>query len=477
MIRPARALLFTALALTAAAYALALTGPFQFDDYATVAVDPAAQSIAAWWADVAHHVRPVTKLSFVFTHAFGAAFDHVPLGHRLGNLLIHLLAVVLSALLGARLLHTCAPAIDARSGAIAAAGAAMLFALHPLATEAVSYISGRSMALGTLLAFASLWAWIRWRTEARPAWLLLALVAAMAAPLARETALITPLGWLLWEMARTTASTAPWSMQRLRSQMRGIMLPLALTGGFAAWLLSHARYGMLLETSWTIALQRGAEPSFTLAVQYFAEGLALLRYPSIDPGVTPAMMGTGARVLIALALAALLGIAWRRRHSHPHRLFCLLWIALWLVPVYAVSVRHDAIAERHFYPAIWGVLFALSAEAVLWSRRHSRSWRPLAAAAALILLALTAVTLTRIADYRSEIALWEAALRSAPDKVRVLNNLGYAYMEAGRWDEAQTVLSSAVRIDPRDALAQDNLLTAEEREFGPVRWRRQVEAR
>ena len=48
-------------------------------------------------------------------------------------------------------------------------------------------------------------------------------------------------------------------------------------------------------------------------------------------------------------------------------------------------------------------------------------------------------------------------------------------MEAGRWDEARAVLTRAALLDPSDALAQDNLLTAEQREFGPVRWVRRVD--
>ena len=86
-----------------AIHAIALTGPFQFDDHATIAVDPGSRSFAAWWAEQGLHVRPLTKLAFVATHAIGEARSHVAMGRRLGNLAAHLAALVVLWRLGARL--------------------------------------------------------------------------------------------------------------------------------------------------------------------------------------------------------------------------------------------------------------------------------------------------------------------------------------------------------------------------------------
>jgi hypothetical protein len=467
--------LIVMLALIAALYAIALPGPFQFDDYATVAVDPGAQSVAVWRANAERHVRPLTKLTFTFSHALGEQLDHVPMGHRLINLLIHLTTVALFYLLGYRIARTCLPDLDAYSAGIVAVTAAALFGLHPLATEAVSYISGRSMALGTLLAATSLWAYIRWRTEAGHLWLITAIVACAGAMLARETAFITPLLWLLWEMTRQQDISENWSAQRLRLCGRYAAVPLIIIGSFATWMLLHDRYAPLLDVSHHIAMNRLTEPSFTLAIQYFASSLALLRYPSIDPDMATALLSSTHRWIIIIILAGLMALAWHTRRTRPHLLLSALWIVLWLAPVYAIPIRYDALAERHFYPAIWGIFYALSIEALLWTRRFRNRQKIFIATADAIALILAVVTLVRVADYRSEVALWEAAWRSAPDKVRVLNNLGYAYMEAGRWDEAHAVLTRAVQLDPRDINAQDNLLTAEEREFGPVRWKRKTD--
>jgi tetratricopeptide (TPR) repeat protein len=450
------------LGLVAALHAIALPGPFHFDDHATVAADPGAQWLALWWRDVGLHVRPLAKLSFVATHALGERLDAVPQVHRLFGIGLHLAVVALCFALGRRLAADLAPRLDRRRASLAALLAAAVVGLHPLGTEAVAYIGARSMLLGTLFAVASLLAWMRFRLGEGRAWLGIAIVAALAGSASREAALLAPLAWLGWEWARERPDGAAFSAARLRALGAPIpALALALVALAIAALLAHPRYGWLLETSARLAAERPSAPSLATALRYFSESLLLLRYPHIDPGpiaITPIARATVLAGLVALGL-----LAWRTRDTHAHLSFGLLWTALWLVPIYALPIRHDAIAERHFYPALWGVAFPLAVEI---ARRA-----PLAAAARVALgvavLALVAVSATRLTDYRSETALWEAAQRQTPARLRVLNNLGVAYMEARRWDEAIATLESAVALHPDDALARANLLLALERGDGP----------
>ena len=178
------------IALTALVYLNSLFGPFQFDDYAVVATDSAAQGWAAWWETLARRIRPLLKASYVATHQLGGWLGHATLGHHLGSLLIHLVVVALAWRLAFVLAASfgMAPLVARR----AALGCAALVALHPLATEAVTYITGRSVALGTLFALAAALAQMQAggaavaRARSR-AWQAAALAAFAAALLSRET--------------------------------------------------------------------------------------------------------------------------------------------------------------------------------------------------------------------------------------------------------------------------------------------------
>ncbi len=458
----ARRRLVALLALVAALHAIALPGPFHFDDHATVAADPGAQWLALWWRDLGLHVRPLAKLSFVATHALGERLDAVPQTHRLFGIVLHLAVLALLVVLARRLAATLALGLHDRQATTAALLAAATVGLHPLATEAVAYVGARSMLLGTLFTVASLIAYLRFRAGDGRAWLGVAIVAALAGAASREAALVAPLAWLAWEWARDRADGAAFSAARLRAL--GARMPTLAFAGVAlacVALLVHPRYAALLDTSARLVAERPTAPSLATALRYFAESLLLLRYPHIDPG--PIAITPIARAGVLAGLIALGVLAWRARASRAHLLFGLIWTALWLVPVYALPIRHDAIAERHFYPALWGVAFPLAVEIA------RRAPLPLAArvAVGLATLALIAVSATRLADYRSETALWEAAQRQTPTRPRVLNNLGVAYMEARRWDEAIATFEHAIALHPDDALIRENLLLARERGDGP----------
>ena len=442
------------IALTALVYLNSLFGPFQFDDYAVVATDRAAQGWAAWWDTLAQRIRPLLKASYVATHQLGGWLGHATLGHHLGNLLIHLavvalawrLAFVLSASFGM-------PPDTARRAAL---GCAALVALHPLATEAVTYITGRSVALGTLFALAAALAQVQAGgaavARARSlAWQAAALAAFAAALLSRETFVVIPALLALVEWGRGDSGGTAFSSARLRLALRRTASLWAVAAIAVAAMLGHRRYGPLLELSTVIAQGRLDSPSLLLALEYFATRLVLLSPLSIDPAVQPELLGVAHRAVASLACAAALLLAWRCRTTRPWWIIAMGWVVVTLAPMYLVPIRHDGVAERHFYPALWGIGFAFSCEIAV----HLRSGRAMASgcAAALVLSVATAM---RNADYSSEVALWEATSRNPHAGPRAFNNLGVAYLGERRRNEALAAFERALALDPGYAKAREN---------------------
>jgi Flp pilus assembly protein TadD len=82
-----------------------------------------------------------------------------------------------------------------------------------------------------------------------------------------------------------------------------------------------------------------------------------------------------------------------------------------------------------------------------------------AAAAAVVaaLLALSAAAFSRAALWRDPVRLWQDAVAKAPEKSRCWNNLGMAQLSAGRDPEALSAFREAVRLDPVNEIAQQNL--------------------
>jgi Flp pilus assembly protein TadD len=78
------------------------------------------------------------------------------------------------------------------------------------------------------------------------------------------------------------------------------------------------------------------------------------------------------------------------------------------------------------------------------------------------LLSFTGLTVMRNQVYSSEISLWQDTVLKSPNKARVHNNLGHAYLLAQRNDEARSEFTTALKLDPQLYQARYNLLRADD---------------
>ena len=461
--RTSRVALAGLCALALLAYLPGLAGPFQFDDYVTVATDPGARSLEAWWAHLGTHVRPLLKLSFALTAALGRLLGDMPTGHRIGNLAIHLGATVAFYRFGLRVAAMLEPWREAGTRNAHVLLAAAIFALHPLSTEAVSYVSARSASLATLASVLALLSWLRAREAAggrRIAWAAAALASWAIACGSREVAIATPAMVLLIEWLRPAQDADPRARVR---KLAALACVIALAGiAFVAWMEIHPRYGALLELSGRILQARAGEPAIATALVYLGCVAVLACAPNIDPYPAPASWPQAFALAAALVLAGVLAV--RARHRHPMLLVALVWAALWLLPVYALPIRHDPVSERHAYPAVWSLAWLAAGAALHLAASRARALRIAGPAlAALVLAALASSSAVRNREYRSEESLWEAAARGPAPRLRVLNNLGAAYIDSGRWEDAERVLRAARALDPDNEVVEINLERARRR--------------
>jgi tetratricopeptide (TPR) repeat protein len=144
----------------------------------------------------------------------------------------------------------------------------------------------------------------------------------------------------------------------------------------------------------------------------------------------------------------------RRR---PWLSFALAWTVLQLLPLYLFLPRTDVANDRQLYLVSWPLALAVVAELSLWLEPVKFK-----GVAGLLIVALMILTVLRNQDYKNEVALWEATVLLSPDKARVQNNLGYAYLLAGRTEQAHAAFSSALRLDSSYYQAHYNLLRLNE---------------
>ena len=429
-------------ALVALAYAGSWSGAFQYDDFQVIVDNPVVHSWAALSADFGHGLRPLLKLTYWFSWVTGGGS---PLAFHAFNLAVHLGNVLLVWAL-ARRIYGIAGA-DAARAAPAALLAAAIFALHPLQTEAVTYICGRSSSLMALLCLAALLCWDRYLQGRRLRDAVLAWLAFVCAVGTKEPALLLPLALLLWESLRRPGGG--WGPLLLRHAPFWL-LPLA-----AVWVVvPHTGYADFAVASLSERPLWHNAMSQIHALVWLLRGLLLLRAPNFDPDL-PVITGADAALCAEAALLlALLGtglaVAWRR----PWLGFCLAWVVLQFLPTNSMMPRLDVANDRQWYLPLAGVAWAAG-----WAMLRLRDARPrIAVALSLaLLLALGLATTRRNADYRSEISLWQATLQQSPGKARAWNNYGVALRMAGRIPEARAAYARALELDSGFAPARSNL--------------------
>lgn len=415
------------------AYVNALDADFQFDDYAVIVDNADVHSLRAW-ADALPGIRPLLKLACALNWRLApqaAAFHAV-------NVAVHLLNALLLWRLALDWLARLRPARDPRFAAFATA---LLFAVHPATTEAVTYASGRSISLAASFMLAALLADAHARRVGDPPrlrWLGAALFALALG--VRETALIVPLAVLL-----------PTWCRRERLDLRRLRAHAVVLGVAALAALATPGYRRFFTASLDARgpLEQGLGQ---LAAQaYLASGPLLGRVGAIDPDLTAWLAP-----LPLLATALLLGgvlvlIGWTRGRM-PWLAFALVWYLLQLAPSNSLLPRLDLVNDRHLYLALAGpVLIVAVALDGLRNRVAARC------ALCALALALGLATVRRNADYASETRLWQANLAAGSTGARAWTNLGYAQRRAGDVDAAVRAYRCALAADPGYAQAVLNL--------------------
>lgn len=454
---PLRQSLLAALVIVAAgfaAYANSFHGPFVFDDVGSIPDNPTLRSLGQAWSPphggaaggLSVAGRPVLNFSLGLNYAVSGL--GVWSYHAL-NLAIHLLAgLTLFGVLRRTFLR---PVLAARFGAGAwglALAIATLWTLHPLQTEAVTYIIQRAESLMGLFFLLTLYAAIRVMEPDSPRrgrWWALAVASALLGAGTKEIAALAPVLVFLYD--RTFVSGGfreAWQRHRsLHLSLAATWLPLlgflATTGGNRGGTFHLADASLWIGHALT---------QFEAVTRYF--WLSFVPCPLIfDYGEIPSP-GVLALLWALPVLGLLAATVWALREK-PVLGFLGAWVFLILAPTSVLPATLQIIVEHRMYLPLAAVLAGAGAAAYLWLGRR--------AIPVLLVLAAGAGVMTAVRNqaYRTAIGLWQDTAEKMPTSARAHNNLGYLLNLGGRAPEAIAQFEKALKLDPKYIDAHNNL--------------------
>ncbi len=459
--------------VVAVTYANSLSGVFVFDDITAIVDNVHIRSISRFanligaQLDTPLKGRPLVGLSLIINYALGGLETR---GYHIFNIAVHILCgLVLFAIVRRTLLSK---TLSGRFGKVSdrlAFVCVLLWMIHPIQTDTVTYITQRTESMMALFYLLTLYCAIRsFGSARRLGWYAASVVSCVLGALSKEVIVTAPLIVLLYDRTFEAGSFASALRRRWP-----LYVALAATWSVLAALM------YLFPRSITVGFSVGVGP-FEYALNQcvmVANYLKLAFWPHrlvLDYGV-PGPLSINQVLPQAAILLTLLALTIAALIYRPSLGFLGAWFFIILGPTCSfIPITSEVGAERRMYLPLAAVVALvvtagynllgragrrLRAIRTTTSGRFVNNFEACIGAALMIsaAAALALLTTRRNRDYRSELSIWQKSVEAVPDNARGHNNVGLALKSQRRLDEAVAAYRRALDFQPDYVDAHNNL--------------------
>jgi hypothetical protein len=378
-------------------------------------------------------------VSYALNYAWGG---EDPTGYHLVNIALHVVSSILVVLLLWQL----------SANRTLAFLAGVVFALHPVHTEAVNYFTARSSIFYTLWSVLSVILYVRFRRSGRLIPLLGALVSYAAALLAKEAAIVVPVLLLAYDISfrrNGLKKIMQWIRPHLgflSVSIAFVMLRQAITGALAPAAIQADVQTLLL--TFAVVFES------TLRDQLLPIHLSVFH----PQGYVRSIGGLREIAACGLLFVMFLGsfLVCRRL---PLLSLGLLWLPVGLLPVAVLPIFTKVALyqeNRGYFSTVGLMLIAGPLLAACWGEGNSRKRIPVRLLIAGLILVMGMAVTQRNVVWRDEITLWADAVQKYPGSPTAHLDLAKAHRLAGDRESATKVLERATkRLPPNPILYND----------------------
>ncbi len=378
--------------------------------------------------------RPLKGIILTINYAL---FKDRPLGYHLTAIFIHLTTTLMVYLVTSAIFRN-----NARVRLLAFA-AALLFGVHPIHTEAITFVTSSSDVIGITFFLAAFYFYVRntqinWGNKA---YFLASLFFAALAFLSYEMTLVLPFILFLYDVCFGRLIKVEWI-----GRIKNYLVYLGVIILYAIW-----RYGVLGISEGKSYPENNFFLNIITMVKVFAQYVVLTVFPKnltvaheISPGVYAMAQGDFNRTaylaqkitdgqfiisFLVLLIIVLAGI-WSFR-KYPLVTFCIFWFFLALLPVANIFPLGTMMAERYLYLASFG--FCLLAGWLLVSLSGKNLFLKWVSFGFYIFLIVyfSVLTINRNTEWRDSFTLWLTTVGQTPKSAVANFNLAVAYEDRG----------------------------------------------
>ncbi|KWT79579.1 tetratricopeptide repeat protein [Candidatus Magnetominusculus xianensis] len=484
--------LFIIAAVCIIAYSNSFKAPFMFDDYTNIIEKSVVRDIGQY-KDNFLLVTPSTNRRFIAILTFALNYKlhgMNVMGYHIFNLVVHVFSALLVYQLVRLIFRTPAGSNPALGHGVMALFTALLFAVHPVQTSAVTYIVQRYTSLATLFCLVSLTAYAGSRltpsSALRYTLYAVSIFSVILAMRTKEIAFTLPVIAVMFEFMFfegkikrrilylipliLTMSIIPISILAANSPAAPSAINTApdvintvvnnsLTSGIAS---SSAAVTDIPRTEYLFTQFRVIVTYLRLL--FIPVGLNLdYDYPVLRSFFNPEVVLSF--LVLALLFASAVYMLYRfNQAGAPYRFlsrlysFGILWFFIALSVESSVMPIKDVINEyRLYYPSAGFFIAVMSATAWTVEKRGRQAKIYVFSVLPVIVILFSVMTLLRNDVWADRLRLWEDTVRKSPGKARPHYNLGYDYYRYKRFRDAEREYLIATTLKPDYADAYNNL--------------------
>ena len=425
-------LIFLAI-LVFAVYTIALPNEFLSDDIPAIVQNPKINQVGYFLGPQFFplHFNPHNFFIFLTYKIFGLN----PLFFRLSNVIFHLGVVFMIYLISGLFFLPPIPLFSAS-----------LFAVHPILTEAVTWISSGTYVKTAFLLMFSLLCWLIWSKNQRFWLYLLSLTNFFLALLFFERVIWFPAVLVFWELC----------FGNLKKATKFLFPYFLLVFWWITYLLGLT--SQRLTTLETVYYQQpGLDNPFIKIPIAVTSYLELIFWPKNLTFYHSELAYTQTEyILRVIGFLLFLGLIFYFFKKERRLAFWLTFFLLTLSPTLTPLRIAWAVAERYVYLGTVGILIfaAFLIQKIGKKIKNQKfSWIILG----ILIFALSLRTLIRNLDWRNQDTLWLATAKTSPSSPQNHNNLGDLYVRRGEYQKAVEEFKKAIELKPNYADAYHNL--------------------
>lgn len=443
--------LFAILVVTIAIYSNSVNGAFVADDVSFVKENIAIRSLAnipdfflspkslaagdSEWGTIIY--RPLRTASFAIDYAL---FGLKPFGYHVVNIILHMASTVSLYFIVLGLFNIAGVAFLS----------ALLFAVHPVHVEAVTWIASRADLLGMVLFNLSFLFYMRYKEVRGRAWLIASLALSFLAYIGKETMVFLPGLIILYDYATRNrrpildtvkANIGSWVLFTIVCAVY-MVIRMSITGRMSTnqgWWGGTVYSNFLMMAEATATYIRLMVLPYGFTFHYIIDPVYSISAPKV-------------MVSLAVMLASLILIV----YSHfRNRLvfFSLVWFYLGLVPIAnIIPISFSMMAERYIYVASAGPIIAAGYglyRLYRYATERSLGLQRLAVGGIIVLVLIFSVqVIIRNDDYKDEFAFYSSAVSVSPGSPPSNKGLADQYYNRKEYSKAIDYYEKAIAADP-----------------------------